>query len=109
MFQYDATNAFLNAKIDRLVYVHTPIGFVDQLGRLRQRRERNRGFHFKRKWRSWTVSQCQALQGPGDWWRAALCRWSAEESVSEQRSSYGTGDCPIDRSIGAYLIRFLAA
>ena len=34
MFQYDATNAFLNALIDRLLYVHTPEGFVDQLGRL---------------------------------------------------------------------------
>ena len=34
MFQYDATNAFLNARIDRLVYVHTPEGFTDQLGKL---------------------------------------------------------------------------
>ena len=34
MFQYDATNAFLNAHLDRLVYVHTPEGFVNQLGRI---------------------------------------------------------------------------
>jgi hypothetical protein len=34
MFQYDATNAFLNARINRLVYVHTPEGFTDQLGKL---------------------------------------------------------------------------
>ena len=34
MYQYDATNAFLNARIDRLLYVHTPEGFTSQLGRI---------------------------------------------------------------------------
>jgi hypothetical protein len=33
-FQYDVLNAFLNAKVNRKIYVQTPEGYVDQFGPL---------------------------------------------------------------------------